>query len=538
MFNLFRSRDKVVRFMLGAMLVLVSLSMLTYLIPSYGSGSGASDTVVAEVGKEKVMLMEVQRAVQQAMRGRQIPAEFLPHYVPQLIDQMVTEQAMAYEARRLGYQVSDSDLANAIRQILPNLFQDGKFVGKDAYAMVLSQQNMTIPEFEENLSRQLLVTKLRDVVLEGTIVSPGEIEQDYRKRNEKAKIEYVKVSGDKLSSQVKTTAEEVRAYYEANKAGYQIPEKRNLAVILIDQAKLEQSITPSDVDLERLYNQNKDRFRTPERVKVRHILLKTTEKPPAEEAQIKAKAEDLLKQIKAKNGANFAELAKKYSEDPASGAKGGEIPDWVVKGQMVPEFEKASFTLKQGEISDLVKTQYGYHIVQVLAKEPARLQSFAEVKNQLATEYRKQRVTDMMQSLSDKAQSALAKDPLHPEKVSMDLHVDMIRAERIAPGDAIPGIGQNKDFEGSIAGVKKGEVSQPVLLPGDKLAMASVTDVIPSHPATFEEVESQVRAALTKDKLTKLVDQKANELAEKAKSMNGDLAKAAKAKKGGGHGEK
>jgi peptidyl-prolyl cis-trans isomerase D len=411
---------------------------------------------------------------------------------------------------------------------MPNLFQDGRFVGKDAYAMVLSQQNLNIPEFEQSLSRQLLVTKLRSVVLEGTIISPAEIEQEYRHRNEKAKIEYVKISNEKLNSQVKVTPEEVRAYFEANKAAYQVPEKRNLAVLLINQAKLEQSITPSDADLQRSYNQNKDRFRTPERVKVRHILLKTTDKSPAEEAQIKAKAEDLLKQIKAKSGANFADLATKNSEDPGSAAKGGEIPDWVVRGQMVPEFEKASFTLKPGEISDLVKTQYGYHIVQVLAKEPARLQPFEEVKNQLATEFRKQRATDMMQSLSDKAQAALAKDPLHPEKVAADLQVELIRAERIGLGQSVPGVGESKDFDDSIASLKKGEVSQPVLLPGDKLAMASVTDTIPAHAGSFEEVESQVQAGLKKDKLAKLLDQKANEVVEKAKSMNGDLAKAAK----------
>lgn len=181
MFNLFRSRDKVVRFFLGALLILVSLSMLTYLIPSYGSGSGEGDTVIADVGKDQVTLLEVQRQLQQAMRNRQVPAEFIPTFIPQVIDQMVTEQALAYEAKRLGYQVSDADLANAIRTILPNLFQDGKFVGKDVYSMVLAQQNLTIPEFEQSLSRQLLASKLRDVALAGIVVSPAEIEQDYRK---------------------------------------------------------------------------------------------------------------------------------------------------------------------------------------------------------------------------------------------------------------------------------------------------------------------------------------------------------------------
>ncbi|HZT33261.1 MAG TPA: peptidyl-prolyl cis-trans isomerase [Bryobacteraceae bacterium] len=526
MFNLFRSRDKVVRFFLGALLILVSLSMLTYLIPSYGSGSGEGDTVIADVGKDQVTLLEVQRQLQQAMRNRQVPAEFIPTFIPQVIDQMVTEQALAYEAKRLGYQVSDADLANAIRTILPNLFQDGKFVGKDVYSMVLAQQNLTIPEFEQSLSRQLLASKLRDVALAGIVVSPAEIEQDYRKRKEKVKIEYVKIANDKLRQEIKPTPEELRAAYDANKGAFQVPEKRSLTVVTLDPAKLEQTITPTDADLQRLYNQSKDRFRTPERVKVRHILLKTTDKSPAEEAQIKAKAEDLLKKIKA--GADFAELAKKNSEDTGSAAKGGELPDWVVRGQTVPEFEKVAFSLKPHEISDLVKTQYGYHIIQVLAHEDARLQPFEEAKNQLASEYRKQQVTDMMQSLSDKLQAMLTKDPMHPEKAAQELHADVNKYDNLAAGSPVPGIGINKDFDESIAGLKLGQVSQPVLLAGDKLVMAVVTGVTPAHPATFEEAESQVRDQVIKDKLTKLVDQQASELAEKAKAAGGDLAKAAK----------
>lgn len=526
MFNLFRSRDKTVRFLLGALLILVSLSMLTYLIPSYGSAGGESDTVVAEIGKEKVTLMEVQRAVQQAVRNKQVPAEFMPHFVPQVIDQLVTEQALAYQAHRLGYQVSDTDLANAIRVILPNLFQDGKFVGKDAYAMVLSQQNLTIPEFEQSLSRQLLISKLRDVVVEGTVVTPREIEQEFRKNKEKAKIEYVKISEEKLRSEIKPTAEELRAYYEGNRKVFQVPQKQSLAVVVLDQAKLEQTINPTDADLQRLYTQNKDRFRTAERVKVRHILLKTTGKSPAEEAQIKTKAEDLLK--KAKAGANFSELAKANSEDTGSAANGGELPDWVVRGQTVPEFEKVAFTLKPGEISDLVKTQYGYHIIQGIAKEQAHLQTFEEVKNQLATEFRKQRVTDMMQSLSDKVQTALTKDPLHPEKVAAELHVDVNKYDNLTQGSPVPGIGINKDFDESIASLKKGEVSQPVLLPGDKLVMAVVTDVVPPHPATFEEAQGDVRTQLVKERVAKLVDARAAELADKTKSAGGDLAKVAK----------
>ena len=133
MFDLFRSRDKAVRILLGGILVVVSLSMLTYLIPNYNTGSNPSDVVVAEVGGEEITLPEVQRLIQNNMRGRQLPPEILPNFIPQMIDNMVTDRAMAFEAGRLGFQVTDAQLADAIRQNVPTLFPEGKFVGTDMY---------------------------------------------------------------------------------------------------------------------------------------------------------------------------------------------------------------------------------------------------------------------------------------------------------------------------------------------------------------------------------------------------------------------
>jgi peptidyl-prolyl cis-trans isomerase D len=526
MFDLFRSRDKIVRIMLGGLLLVVALSMLTYLVPSYNMGGGDSDMVVAQIGKDTITVPEVQQVVQMNMRGHQLPAELMANYVPQFINSMITERALAYEAQRLGFKVSDQDLAAGIRQTIPQLFPDGKFAGKDAYNQVLAQQNMTIPQFEEEMARNLLVTKMRDVAMEGTLVTPQEIEQEYRRRSDKVKIEYVKIAGDKLRSDVQVTPDELRKYYDSHKPLYQVPEKRDLGILIVDQAKLEQTIQPTDADLLRVYNENKDSYRVPERVNVRHILLKTNEKDPKSDAAVKAKADDLVKQLR--GGANFADMAKKYSEDPGSAAKGGEY-DGVVHGQMVPEFDKAAFSLKVGDISEPIKTTYGYHILQVLKHEQAQLKPFDEVKPQLAAEYKKQRVNDMMQQLSDKVQAALTKDPQHPEKVAADLGVQYVKADHVGPGDPLPEVGVNKDFEDAISSLKKGDVSQPVVLTGNtKMALAVCTGDIPPHPAAFEEVQSKVHDAAVNDKLIQLVDQKATQLMDKARADGGDLAAAAK----------
>jgi peptidyl-prolyl cis-trans isomerase D len=253
--------------------------------------------------------------------------------------------------------------------------------------------------------------------------------------------------------------------------------------------------------------------------------LKTTDSNPQQVAAVKAKIEGLLKQ--ARGGANFAELAKKYSEDPGSASKGGEY-DGVVHGQMVPEFDKAAFALKPGEISEPVKSQFGYHIIQLISHEEPRLKPFEEVKPQLAAEFQKQRSNDLMQETADKAQAALAKDPQHPEKVAADLGVQYVKADDAAPGAPLPVIGVNRDFNESVASLKKGEISQPVVVVGNKIALAVCTDVSPSHPAAFEDVESKIRDVVTNQKLNLLVEQKANQLADKVRANGGDLAAAAK----------
>jgi peptidyl-prolyl cis-trans isomerase D len=523
MFDLFRSRDKAVRYLLTALLVVVGFSMLTYLIPSYGTGGSTNDVVVAEIGKDTITLPEIQRIVQNTMRGRQMPAEILPTYVPQMVDSLINERALAYEAERLGFEVTEDQIADAIRNYVPNLFQDGKFLGKDAYASLLAQQNMTIPEFEGEMRRQLLITRLRDVALEGTIVTPQEIEQEFKKKNEKIKVEYVKITADKYKKESEPSLAEMQQNYELNKAQYTQPEKRNLAVLIADQTKMEQSATPTDADLQRLYSQNQGQFRIPETVKVRHILLKTQGKPPADDAKIKAQADDLLKQVR--GGANFAELAKKFSEDPGSANTGGEY-SVQRNGQMVKEFEDAAFNLKPGE-SQVIKTSYGYHVFQVVQHDQPRVQPFEEVKGALATQWKKQHVADVMQQISDKAQGMLQKNP--PEKVAADLGMQLVRVDSYQPGQPVADLGVSAEFDQSVTGLKKDEVSQPVAIGGNKLVIAQVTDVIPPRPSTFAEVQNQIKESMSTKRAAAAVQTHAQELIDKAKSMGGDLSKAAKA---------
>ncbi len=524
MFDLFRSRDKAVRILLGVILGIVALSMVTYLIPGgMMNGGGSTDSnVVATIGDQTVTAADAQRMIQNMVRGRNLPPEILNMYAPQMINGLIAERALAYEAKRLGFQSNEAETAEAVRkQLPPQLFQDGKLVSRDLYASVLGQQGLTIEQFEAEAAQQVITNRLRDMIAAGVVISPLEVEQEYRKRNEKAKIDYVIIPAAKYSSEAQAPNNEVKAYFDKHRSEYQVPEKKSMVVLLIDPAVLQNEIQPTEADLQKLYQANIDSFRTPERVKVRHILLKSD---ASNDAQVKAKIDAIEKQLK--SGGDFAEIAKKESQDPGSAAKGGDL-DWIVRGQTVKEFEAAAFSLPLHQISEPIKTTYGYHILEVTDKEQPRVKPFDEAKPELITKYRDRRINDLLQAAEDKAIADLRKDPLHPEKAAADSKAQLFNLASYAAGDPIPGVGVSKEVETAVAGLKKAEVSQPVVLQGNKIVIAEVTNVIPAHPAALEDVEGQVQTKLNADKLQAILTQKANELLAKAKSL-GDLKKAAK----------
>jgi peptidyl-prolyl cis-trans isomerase D len=382
---------------------------------------------------------------------------------------------------------------------------------------------MSLADLKTTTARQLLVNKLEQVVSQGVIVSPADVEAAFRHKNEKVNIQYALLAPVRYQSEAEPSEAELKAYYDAHKADFKVPEKRSYAIVVLDPAKIAASTIPTDAQVQAEYNARRNEFMTPERVKVRHILLKSD---ASNDAVVKAKAEGLLKQLQ--GGADFAKLAKENSEDPGSKDQGGDV-GWMVRGQMVPEFEKAGFALPVGQLSGLVKTSYGYHILKVEAHEEAHLKTLDEVKGQLIVDYQKRIASQQMQALSDKVVAELRKDPTHPEKAAEAAGTTVIRAENLQAGDPIPGVGASKEFTDATAALRKGEaMAGPVVLPDGKALLATVTDVQPAHPATFEEARAEAKTKASADKLNRILTDKANELLSKTQSMGGDLVKAAK----------
>ncbi len=525
MFDLFRSRAKAVRYLLGGLLMLVALSMVVTLIPGYGTSGGNQDQVIAEIGDEAVTVRDVQQQMQASMRSRAFPPEMAGFYAGQMIDDMISSRALMHQAKKMGLAVSDTELASALRANLPQLFPNGQFVGKDIYAQVLQQQGLTIPEFEASLRQQMLMGRLSSLVADGIVITPADIEREFHRRNDKVKLEYVAISPEKLQSQVNVTPEAIEKFYKGATSAFVIPEKRSLDLLVAEEARIGQGITVSDDELRRAYNQNREQYRIPERVHARHILLKTTGKPKEDVPKIRAQAEQLLKQVK--GGADFAELAKKSSEDPISAAKGGDL-GWIVRGQTVPAFESAAFSLKPNELSGVITTEYGFHILQVLEKETAHVKTFDEVKDQIAQEFKRQRLFDALQRSADQAHDELVKHPEQAAAIAAKYNLNVIHADNVAPGGSVPEMGNNPDFNDAISGLKKGGVTPVMQAPGNKLLVAVVSDVQPARQAQMAEVEGQIRSQLVRQLAVELAIKKSAEVADKVKAAGDNFAAVAK----------
>src|SRR5437764_520901 len=253
MFDLFRSRDKLVKYFLGGLLTVVALSMITYLIPSYNSPGLADNSVIADIGGKKITAQWVQQQFQNAMKGQTIPPEMLDIYLPQFIEQILLTRSAAYEAERMGLTVNDNELLNGLVLSNPQFFKDGVLTSKDQLEQFLAQQGMTLQDYLDEVREQLALRKLQNALLETSVVTPKEVEQDYARKYDRVKVQYIAFPTTKFRDQVKLDEGEVRRNFDANRKLYTTQEKYTFQVLVIDQPKVEASIDVNDAQLRAAY---------------------------------------------------------------------------------------------------------------------------------------------------------------------------------------------------------------------------------------------------------------------------------------------
>jgi len=528
MFDLFRRKDKNLRILLGVLLGVVALSMVVTLIPGFGSSGmnvGAGDETVAKVCGELVSAKEVRLKVQQMLNRQQLPPESAAIFIPQFVDQYVAVKGVACYAGELGLTASDRDVATKIQKDVPALWQDGKFVGRQMYEAMLKQTGLTVAQFEDSMKKDLETQRLRTLMLMSAVATPREVEDFFKESEERIKLEYAVLDPAEVGKSIKIPEEELKADYEKNKATYMMPEARNVSLYKIEASQAQAGLQITEPELRQLYQENLENFRSPERVRARHILFKTQEKPEAEDKKMRELADTVYKQLKA--GAKFEDLAKKYSDDPGSKERGGDI-GFVVRAQTTKNFDEYLFTGPMKTLSTPIKTEFGYHIIENLEKMPAGMRTFEEVRPALEGELRQSKNADLLGKTADTIRQELTKSGGKSSATAEKMGVAAIRFEFTNPNTVIPGIGPKPELFGLVRQLKLGEASEVTTLGEQTQGVLVVDQIIPTRQATYEQIRNGILSTKMIAAANKLVESQRQKGSELMKTAGGDLGKVAK----------
>ena len=511
-------------------LAIVVLAFVMLYIPSFLNDStqgAANNAVVANVEGREITAAQFRRVYQQQMMqyrqsaGANVDERLLKQLGidQRIVQQMIQEEAALAEAKRLGIKASDAEVRERILS-LPAFQENGQFIGDQRYRQLLRMQNppMRPDEFEDQVRRSVIAEKLQAALTGWITVADTDVTAEFKRRNEKVKLAVVNFPADKFRDATVASDDEVAKYFEEHKESYRIPEKRKVRYVTIDQEALRQKATVTGQQIERYYNDNIQQYSTPEQVRASHILLKTEGK---DDAAVKKRAEDLLAQLK--KGANFEELAKKNSEDEGSAVKGGDL-DFFGRGAMVPEFDKVAFELQPGQLSDVVKSQFGYHIIKVTDKRPASQKSLQEVRSQIEDSLKYEQAQTAAQKLADQVAAELKK-PSDFDSVARARGLHSGESGLFAQDEPIAGIGMAPAVSQSAFELKDGEVSEPLRTP-QGYAFITVTGKQAPYLPKLDEVKAKVRDDVLKQKAVETARQKAAAVATEMKS--GDFDKAAK----------
>jgi peptidyl-prolyl cis-trans isomerase D len=505
-------------------LVVVVLTFSVAFIPDFldpvpATVGAAPNEVVAEVDGNELKAGEFQQryvtqvnAYRQQFGGtindqllRQLGVE------QQILTQMIDEQVALIEAERSGIRVSDEELAQQIFSI-PALQENGRFIGEERYAQLLQAQlpPMTKAQFEESLRRSMIIDRLRSAVTDWMAVSDAELEREFKERNEKVKLQVVALTADAFRDKVMVTDADIAAYFESRKAEYRVGERRTIKYLLLDRDQQRQKVVVPPTDIQRFYNDNIQQYQTPEQIRASHILLNTGGK---DEATVRKQAEEIL--AKAKGGADFAALAKQYSEDEVSKVNGGDL-DYFGRGRMVPEFESAAFAMQPGQLSDLVKTQYGFHIIKVVDKRPGSTRTLDQVRpqiqEQLSFQVADQQITDRATQLQQRLKTAADMDA-----AAKELGLTVQESGAFQREDPVPGLGAAPQVAASAFSLADGAVSEPIASPRGPVFITVSGKQDPYVPK-LEEVTERVRNDLITSRAAEMSRQRASEIAASLKN--------------------
>jgi len=525
---------------LGGLLTIICVFMVITLVPGFGNSDffgtrGPGQGIVATVAGNDITTLEVQQqarqmVTQQFPRGGAQTSMLLPYFASQAFEGLINDKVILAEAEHMGLRATDDDVRDELQhgtRYSEAFFPGGNFIGQAAYEERLQQFDLTPAKFEQDVKGEILFNKLRDLVTGSAVVTDAEVREKFEKDNTKVKFDYAVLSKDDIRKAIHPTDAELKAYYDQHKNAYanSIPEKRKINYVLIDTSKLQADVKVSQQELGNYYDQRRDEYRVPQQVNVRQIIIKTPlpgaddKVDPKGVEEARKKADDVLKQLKA--GGNFADLAKKYSEDP-SGKNGGS-QGWV-QHFPVAAVDKVAYALPKGGTSDVIDAGYAFVILHIDDKQDAHVKTLDEVKEQIEPVIRQQKAA---QAADAQAAALLAQARANGlEKAAAAKGLQVVNTDFLARTDSLPGVGSSQQLMGAIFSATEKSPPDEVPTPQGYVLYELVAIKPPATPS-FEEIRNRVENEFQEERASTLLSQKTQELSDRAKADH-DLKKAAK----------
>jgi peptidyl-prolyl cis-trans isomerase D len=543
MIRLFQKESKTMKAIFWVIIGGTCAMMVLFLVPGLYNGQfGSNATNYASIrqggifgrflpAQDEISVTDVQEVAKRITRGQQIPPMLMPMVMQEASQSLIQQDILLDEAHRLGITASNDD----VRRFLHTgewgeiLFPDGHYIGDERYAQLIADNfDITTTKFESEVRREIVQNRLHDLITAGVTVSPQDVRDSYRTQGTKIKFQYAVLSADDLRKTINPTDTELEAFFKQNAARYHDadPETRSVQYVAVTDNNLPGGKPQiASAEVQQYYNQNIEQYKVDAEVKVRHILISVDPNAGASaDAAAKAKAQGILDQLRKDNGKNFAELAKKYSDDPGSKDQGGEL-GWIKHGVTVPQFDAVAFAQKAGQISGLVRTQYGYHIIQTEAVQPAHIKPLDEVKASIVDLLTKQKEGQAVQNFAKQLTAEAQKSGM--AQAAAAHHLQVITTELVPRNANLPDMTDSSQLLTAVFDAHQGAAPQMASIGDGNYAVFEVASVDAAHTPTFAEYKSHVLEDYRDQQVVPLLAQKTDELADRAHAEN-DLARAAK----------
>ncbi len=461
---------------------------------------------------------DVYERYQQTSSG-QISPQVETYLKYQVLAQLINNEILWQEANKAGIRIGEEELTEAIERIMR------RFPSREAFIRLLDYQHISYRDLKEQIRKQLAINKLTQRIKDSVAVTDQEVKDYWLNENEKIKTAYIFLSPKKYEKAVMANQEEITTYYEKHKEDFTIPEKVKVDYLLINPEEFTKKIEVTEKELESYYQNHLVHFEVPKKRRVSHILIKLSPSASEKEQEnAKKKIEEIQKKLE--GGADFTTLAKKYSQDTSSAKKGGDL-GFFTYSEMIPSFSKAAFSLKkEDEVSRIVKTPFGYHIIKLTGIKQAYTKSFQEVKPQVRKLWMEQKNEDLAKKEAEKVRKRIEEKKItftdyvkkHPFRYNS--------TPFFSSKEKVKDVGWFPKFNEVAFSLEPGKISSVVRIP-QGYSILKLVERKPSRIPALKEITPKVKEKVVEEKAKKKAEEKAEQIQEEVKKGK-DLSSLAK----------